>query len=58
MRFADLHGKPLVLTATVRRRALMYFSDERKEMEVVCFETEGAAVDGEPADWKAAAEKA
>jgi hypothetical protein len=55
MRFADLHGKPLVLTATVRRRALLYFSNGREEQEVVCFEAEDAAVDGDPEDWKAAA---
>lgn len=42
---------PVVLRCVVPRRAILHWSDERGEREAVCFETDGATVDGDPAEW-------
>jgi len=52
MRYADIpNACPTVLTAMVPREALLFFSNEREEAEVVCFDTAEAKVDGDPDDW-------
>lgn len=42
---------PVVLRCVVPRAAILHWSDERGEREAVCFETDGATVDGDPAEW-------
>ncbi|GAA0576938.1 hypothetical protein GCM10009416_14410 [Craurococcus roseus] len=42
---------PVVLRCVVPRTAILHWSDEHGEREAVCFETDGATVDGDPAEW-------
>jgi hypothetical protein len=46
-------AQPAVLTVTVPRSALLHWSDDRGEAEVVCFDTSAATVDGTRDDWRA-----
>jgi hypothetical protein len=51
MIFGPRTGSPVVLRCEVPRAAVLHWSDERKEREAVCFETDGAVLDGDPAEW-------
>lgn len=45
------YGKPVVLTAHIRRTAVAFYTDERNEKEVVIFDTLDSFIDGTPGDW-------
>lgn len=51
MRFADLHGSPLVLTADVAKRDIALFTNERSESEAVLIRPPAARIDGDAGDW-------
>jgi hypothetical protein len=51
MRWEFTRKHPLVITANVPRGAVLHFSDDRGEAEVILFDVREAAVDGGEADW-------
>lgn len=57
MAYSHYHGhersrSPVVLRCEVPRAAVLHWDNERKECEAVCFEADGAAVDGDPPEWE------
>jgi hypothetical protein len=57
MRFAGYGRKPLLIRATMPRGELFYPSNERQEFVVICFDAADAAIDGNPEDWRPAADR-
>ena len=53
MRFADINGSPLVLTADVAKRDIVLFTNERSESEAVLMRSPAARIDGDVSDWTA-----
>ena len=45
MRFANANGNPLVLRTEVARELILYYNNDRKENEVVCFDAGSTKVD-------------
>ena len=57
MKNVERFKKPLVLKRTVRRRDVLFYTNERSEQEAVVIEVSPATTDGDPSDWQRAADE-
>ena len=51
MRRTGTYGTPVVLTAHIPRKSVVFYTDERNEKEVVIFDMVDSFIDGTPDDW-------